>query len=211
MHLRIPNKGEAGVGGGPPGSLFVRVKLMPSKHYERNGADLLSNVTISVSQALLGGKVPVKNVHGDVELTVKPGTTSGKRSRLRGRGLPNLQSSGKGDHYVTFQVAMPDKLTPAQRELMLEWAALEEGRQGTVDGLDLYTATHTQEEEPAPVDDINNGNNRDGDDNVKNQDDKGIFGSISDYFCGDKDKEGKKKNGHNFDEDQEQQEAQGGK
>eukprot|EP00051_Salpingoeca_urceolata_P025783 m.467654 g.467654 ORF g.467654 m.467654 type:complete len:555 (+) comp20366_c0_seq7:761-2425(+) len=131
--LRVAGKGQAGAKGGPPGNLYVQVQVERSREFERDGSDVHSEATISLAQAVLGGSVRVKGLYGDVNLKVKAGTTDGEQARLRERGIKRLTSGGNGDHYVHYRIAIPKALTPRQRELMEEWAALEANRQGSVD------------------------------------------------------------------------------
>jgi molecular chaperone DnaJ len=91
MEMRIPNKGQAGSKGGGAGSLFINFRVEQSPDFTRDGADVYSTASISVAQALLGGTVPVKGIMSDMNLKVRAGTASGKRSRLRGRGMPRVQ------------------------------------------------------------------------------------------------------------------------
>eukprot|EP00039_Didymoeca_costata_P027706 m.19001 g.19001 ORF g.19001 m.19001 type:complete len:489 (+) comp6465_c0_seq1:164-1630(+) len=137
MQLRVPGKGSTGIRGGPNGNLYLIVRVQNSPYFERDGSDVYSYIDISIGQALLGGKVPIRGLYGEMDLKVKPGTNSGKRSRLRGRGITKLNSSSKGDHYVTYNVVIPKSLSMNQEELIKQWA-LEEERKGTVDGLEEY-------------------------------------------------------------------------
>ena len=142
MELRVPNKGQAGSKGGPSGHLYLVIRVQQSAEFERDGSDVYSTVDISLSQALLGGTVPIKGVLGDKlgNLKVKPGTETGSKLRLRSRGIPKVNTSARGDHFVRFRVQMPRDLTADEKEMILEIADGELSRKGTVEGLDAYIA-----------------------------------------------------------------------
>lgn len=141
MDMRVPGKGQAGTNGGPAGNLYIRIRVTPSSKFERSGADIHSEVPISLAQAVFGGTIIVPGVSGDLRLKVKPGTEAGGVSRISGRGLPRLNSSQKGDHFVHFGISIPkvESLSQVQREALLTFAAVgEEGRTGTVNELDSF-------------------------------------------------------------------------
>jgi molecular chaperone DnaJ len=120
--LRIAGEGEAGVAGGPPGDLYVVVALKQHPLFERDGPDIHCEVPIQFVQAALGAEVDVPTVEGKVKLQIPPGTQSGKVMRLRGKGLPTLRSSARGDQLVHVFVETPTKLTTRQRELLEAFA-----------------------------------------------------------------------------------------
>lgn len=96
--------------------LIINVK--PHKIFERDGYDIFVNVAIPFSLAALGGEIEVPTVDGDVNLKVRAGTQPGTMVRLRERGIPKLNSRGKGDEYVRLMVSVPEKLTSAQKKLI---------------------------------------------------------------------------------------------
>lgn len=114
--IRLAGKGDAGFRGGRGGDLYVHINVAPHKLFERNGADIHSTQSIHVAQAALGDIIGIKTVHGDVQLKIPPGTQSGKVFKLKNYGIPKLRAEGKGDHYVTIQVAIPQKLSKTERE-----------------------------------------------------------------------------------------------
>ena len=126
MRLRLAGEGEAGIAGGPPGDLYVVVGVKPHPLFERDGSDIHCEVPIPIYQAALGAELEVPTLEGKVGLRIPEGTQSGKMIRLRGRGLPSVGSSARGDHFVRIFVEIPTKLTDRQREL-LEQLALESG------------------------------------------------------------------------------------
>ena len=95
---------------------------MADPAFERDGYNIFSDVVIDYPTAVLGGEVKVKTVDGEVLYEVKPGTASGTRVRLRGKGMPTLRNKDtRGDHYITLIVDIPTKLTAAQKEALVEY------------------------------------------------------------------------------------------
>ena len=120
--VRIREKGEPGENGGPRGDLLVEVVVSRHSNFQREGYDIYSTVPISYARATLGGDVRISTVDGDVIYTVKPGTQTNTKVRLRGKGVPTLRNpQARGDHYVTLVVQVPTKLTQEQKELLLKY------------------------------------------------------------------------------------------
>lgn len=120
--VRIQGKGEPGTNGGARGDLLVAVMISADPNFERDGYNIFSNVKISYPTAVLGGEVKVKTVDGEVMYEVKPGTASGIRVRLRGKGMPTLRNKNvRGDHYITLVVDIPTKLTNEQKEALIAY------------------------------------------------------------------------------------------
>lgn len=114
--VRIREKGEPGVNGGPRGDLLVEVVVSRHPIFQRADMDIYSTAPITFVQAALGGDVRISTVDGDVIYTVKPGTQTDTKVRLRGKGVPSLRNkSVRGDHYVTLVVQVPTKLTGEQK------------------------------------------------------------------------------------------------
>ena len=115
--VRIRDKGEPGVNGGPRGDLLVEVIVSRHPVFQRSDMDIYSTVPISFAQAALGGEIRINTVDGDVMYDVKAGTQTDTRVRLRGKGVPSLRNkSVRGDHYVTLVVQVPTSLNKEQRE-----------------------------------------------------------------------------------------------
>jgi molecular chaperone DnaJ len=118
---RIRFSGKAGSrasSDGPAGDLYVRVKVAPQPVFERKGADLSREVSVTLREALLGGEVPVESVTGNqLLLTVPPGTQNGRVFRLAGQGLPRFRAEGKGDLRVRVRVVLPTSLGAGELEL----------------------------------------------------------------------------------------------
>lgn len=121
--IRIRGKGEPGVNGGEQGDLLVEVVISAHPVFQRDGYDIYSTAPMSFTQAALGGDVRISTVDGDILYTVKPGTPTDTRIRLRGKGVPSLRDkNNRGDHYVTLVVQVPTKLTSEQKELLQKYA-----------------------------------------------------------------------------------------
>ena len=115
--------GNAGVNGGPAGDLLVSVIVRPHARFERDGTSVLLEQEISYAQAALGAEVEVPTLDGKVKLTIPEGTQPGAVFRLRGKGIPYLRGSGRGDQFVTVNIRVPKNLTGSQKELLRQFAA----------------------------------------------------------------------------------------
>ncbi|NNL65435.1 MAG: molecular chaperone DnaJ [Myxococcales bacterium] len=120
--LRLQGEGEAGLAGGPPGDLYVVLSVKPHPLFARDGSDLLCEVPVPFVQAALGAEVEVPTIDGKVTVRIPEGTQSGKTIRLRGKGVPTLTSSGRGDQLCRIFVEVPTKLTEQQRQLLEQFA-----------------------------------------------------------------------------------------
>jgi len=118
-----PGGGNAGVNGGPAGDLLVTVIVRPHPRFERDGTSVLLEQEISYAQAALGSEVEVPTLDGKVKLTIPEGTQPGAVFRLRGKGIPYLRGSGRGDQFVTVNIKVPKNLTGSQKELLRQFAA----------------------------------------------------------------------------------------
>lgn len=117
--VRIREKGEPGINGGPRGDLLVEVVVSRHPIFQRQDVNIFSTAPISFAQAALGGDVRIKTVDGDVLYTVKPGTKTDTKVRLKGKGVPSLRNKQiRGDHYVTLVVQVPDKLNEEAKEAL---------------------------------------------------------------------------------------------
>ena len=117
--VRIRDKGEPGVNGGQRGDLLVEVAVSRHPIFQRQDRDIFSTAPITFAQAALGGDVRIKTVDGEVIYTVKPGTQTNTRVRLRNKGVPSLRNKQiRGDHYVTLVVEVPTKMNSEQKELL---------------------------------------------------------------------------------------------
>lgn len=117
-------RGNAGTNGGPAGDLLVNITVRPHARFERGeGNSVLLNQNISFAQAALGAEIEVPTLDGPVKLTIPEGTQTGQYFTLRGKGIPYLRGSGRGDQYVTVNVTVPKSLSGSQKELLRQFAA----------------------------------------------------------------------------------------
>ncbi len=125
IRLRLSGEGEAGIAGGPSGDLYVVVSITDHPLFEREGTDLHCRVPISFVQAALGAEIDAPTLEGRVKLHLPAGSQTGKVMRLRGKGLPSIRSSVRGDQLLHLFVEVPTRLSSRQRDLLEEFA--EEG------------------------------------------------------------------------------------
>ncbi|EOS71540.1 chaperone DnaJ [Lachnospiraceae bacterium MD308] len=117
--IRIREKGEPGANGGPRGDLLVEVSVSRHPIFQRQDMHIFSTVPISFPQAALGADVKIKTVDGEVLYTVKPGTKTDTKVRLKGKGVPSVRNSQvRGDHYVTLVIQTPEKLSAEAKEAL---------------------------------------------------------------------------------------------
>lgn len=115
--LRISGKGEAGSNGGPNGDIYLEFNVQNHEIYERDGNDIYLELPITISEAVLGCKKDVPTIHGSVRLTIKEGSETGDKYRLKGKGIEDVHSYRKGDMYVVIDVTTPKKITKEQKKL----------------------------------------------------------------------------------------------
>lgn len=121
--IRLSGEGEAGRNGGPPGDLYVEVRVNPHKLFNRDGADLSCEVPVSFATATLGGEVELPTLDGHVSLKLPAGTQSGKVFRLRGKGVTIVRDPRKGDLFAQVSVETPVNLTSEQKDLLSKFDA----------------------------------------------------------------------------------------
>jgi molecular chaperone DnaJ len=127
--LRSGGSGEAGFRGGPPGDLYVVLRVAPHEIFQRDGDDLLCEVPVSFVQAALGAEIEVPTLEGRAVIKVPPGTQPGTTLRLKGKGVRSLQDGSHGDLHVRVQVEVPARLAAEQKAKLQEFAALCDGRE----------------------------------------------------------------------------------
>jgi curved DNA-binding protein len=113
--LRLSGEGEPGIGGGPPGDLYLRIRLVPDSRYRPVGDDLEMELPLSPWQAVLGDELKIDTPDGPVTIRVPAGTQSGRRLRLRGRGLPRRDGT-RGDLHAIARIVIPERPTPAEQQ-----------------------------------------------------------------------------------------------
>lgn len=119
--LRLSGEGEPGEHGGPRGDLYVLVEVQPDEIFDRDGNDILCEVPISITQAMLGDTIRVPTLEGEADIKVPPGTQPGTSFRLRGMGIKDLRGYHTGDQMVSVQVEIPTRLNGEQKELMKQF------------------------------------------------------------------------------------------
>jgi molecular chaperone DnaJ len=127
--VRMSQLGNAGHKGGPNGDLYINVRVKPHKKFQRHGIDIVTTEPISITQAVLGDTIKVETVHGDVNLKIPSGTQPNTKFKLRSKGVPEIQSSNKGDHIVVADIKIPKKLSKKEKGLFEELKELE-GKSG---------------------------------------------------------------------------------
>jgi len=120
MRIRSTGNGEPGTNGGPPGDLYIEIRLKKHDIFERDGDDLHCSMPISFMAAALGGEIEVPTLAGKAAIDIPEGTQAGKQFRLRGKGIKGVRSSYPGDLYCHIAVETPVKLTEHQRKLLKE-------------------------------------------------------------------------------------------
>jgi molecular chaperone DnaJ len=123
MQLTVSGKGNAARHGGVNGDLLVIIDEERDPQLQRDGVDLLHNLTITIPTALLGGTAEVPTVDGKAKITVEPGTQAGKVLRLKGKGLPEINGYGTGDILVVIDVAVPAQLSSEEKKIVEQLAA----------------------------------------------------------------------------------------
>ncbi|HHE51596.1 MAG TPA: molecular chaperone DnaJ [Candidatus Acetothermia bacterium] len=120
--LRLREQGNAGPNGGPAGDLYIVIEVIPDPRFRREGRDIHSTINVHYHEAALGTKVKVETLWGTETISIPAGTRPGAIIRLKGKGMPDLHRSGRGDHFVKVNVIVPKRLSAAQRRAIQELA-----------------------------------------------------------------------------------------
>jgi len=125
--LRLKGKGMEGLGGGPSGDALIEIKVMPHAFFRREGDDIHMDLPISLAEAVLGAKIKVPTITGEVTLSVPKNSSSGRILRLKAKGVPRpkpkgQKTVGRGDQYVTLKVVLPEKPDAELEAFMKDWA-----------------------------------------------------------------------------------------
>jgi molecular chaperone DnaJ len=118
--IRLSGKGHSGLKGAGSGDLILRIRVKPSIEFNRAGYDIYNKIIINVKQAILGDKINVNTVHGDVVLKIPEGTQSGTKFKIRGKGVPKLRGTGQGDHLVEIIVGIPKSISRKDKKILEE-------------------------------------------------------------------------------------------
>jgi curved DNA-binding protein len=119
--IRLSGQGDKGAAGGPNGDLYLKVAIMQHHRFNLDGVNVVLDLPLAPWEAVLGATVRVPTLDGEIELNIPPGTSSGRKLRLRGKGLGS--ASARGDQFVRIMVKVPDSLTEKERAL---WESLRE-------------------------------------------------------------------------------------
>lgn len=122
MRIRLAQQGEVGPGGGPAGDLYVEIHERPHDIFSRKGDDLHCRVTVPMTAAALGTRITIKTLDTEETVDVRPGTQPGASLRIRGKGVPHLRGTGRGDLHVHLDVRTPTKLTSEEERMLREFA-----------------------------------------------------------------------------------------
>jgi len=115
--IRLAGEGQHGDNNGPPGDLYLLIRVRPHRYFRRRDSDIMLDLNVNIAQATLGAEVKVPTVDGDVMLKIPPGTQPGKIIRMRGKGVPHLRGGSRGDQLVVVNINIPTRLDDEEREL----------------------------------------------------------------------------------------------
>jgi molecular chaperone DnaJ len=124
FRMRVPQKGNMGRSGGPAGDLYLIISVRPHEFFRREGNDIVCTVPITVTEAALGTKIEVPSIDGKALLRIPPGTQSGQKFRLRGKGAPSLRGELPGNQIVEIRVVVPKVADERSKEILRELARL---------------------------------------------------------------------------------------
>jgi molecular chaperone DnaJ len=116
--IRISGEGESGIRGGPPGDLYVVLRVKPHQQLARHEQDVVYELRVNMVQAALGDRIEIPTLEGPVEIAIPAGTQHGQSFRLAGRGMPDVRGGRRGDQYVVVQLVIPKDLDPEQKALL---------------------------------------------------------------------------------------------
>ncbi|RMG08771.1 MAG: hypothetical protein D6735_01415 [Acidobacteria bacterium] len=120
--VRVPKKGHAGRLGAEPGDLYIITNVSNHKYFTRKGDNIYITVPITIPEAILGTKIEVPTIEGKAQLKIPPGTQSGQKFRLRGRGVPSLRNPNlRGDQFVEVQIKLPKVISEETKELLRQF------------------------------------------------------------------------------------------
>lgn len=122
--ISLRGEGEPGIKGGPPGDLYVTIRVKPHPIFKREGYDVICEIPITFTQAALGAELDIPTLEGTMKYTIPEGTQTGTVFRLKNKGIKHLRSNAKGDQIIKVHVEVPTKLSARQKELLKEFAEI---------------------------------------------------------------------------------------
>lgn len=122
--VRVPNKGHAGLMGGPSGDLYIITKVGEHSYFTRKGDNIYCTIPVTVPEAAIGAKIEVPTIEGKAVLRIPPGTQSGQKFRLREKGVPSLRGNARGDQYVEVRIILPKIISEDTKALLREYSRL---------------------------------------------------------------------------------------
>ena len=120
--ISLKGEGHAGERGGPPGDLYIYIRVKPHEFFRREGNDIYCDIPITFTQAALGAEIEVPTLKETVKHHIPAGTQTGTQFKLKNKGVPNVRGYGQGDFYFKVEVKVPKKLNEKQKELLKEFA-----------------------------------------------------------------------------------------
>jgi len=120
--IRLAGEGQPGMFGGPNGNVFIEIQVRPHKFFRRRGNDILLDLNINIAQAALGAEIEVPTIDGPARLSIPAGTQPGRTFNVKGKGVPFLRSSGRGDQLIMINVEVPTRMSAEQRQLFEQLA-----------------------------------------------------------------------------------------
>jgi DnaJ-class molecular chaperone len=118
--VKLKGMGGSGTMGGPAGSLYIELTVWPHPVFKRDGNNIYVEVPVTIGEAILGGKISVPTLDGNVTMTLPPGTDSGKKFKLKGKGIPGIRGGAKGDEFVVIKIVVPKTASSKTREALQE-------------------------------------------------------------------------------------------
>ncbi|MBI4848920.1 MAG: molecular chaperone DnaJ [Nitrospirae bacterium] len=120
--IKLKGMGGPGAQGGPPGDLYIELGVRSHHVFKREGNNIYADVPVTISEAVLGGKIQVPTLDGTVTMTLPPGTDSGKKFKLKGKGIPNRKTGIKGDEFAVIKIVVPKNVSDKTKEALHELA-----------------------------------------------------------------------------------------
>jgi DnaJ-class molecular chaperone len=121
QNMRLKGKGNPGINGGPNGDAYVQINVAPHKNFKRDKRNILLELPVTLDEAILGSKISVPTIHGNVTMTIPKGASSGQTMRLKGKGIAGSKKAAAGDQLVRLKIIMPAKIDPELEAFMETW------------------------------------------------------------------------------------------